>query len=74
MRDRRWKQQEEDTLLRHAHSAVELESLIGLEAKDVVVLFYGRHCGYTTHGRGALYEFRSVAGHFANRESLLFVV
>nr|CDS19557.1 thioredoxin domain containing protein 11 [Echinococcus granulosus] len=60
--------------LHRAHSAAQLESLIGLESKDVVVLFFGRHCGYTTHGRGALYEFQSAAKHFAHHESLLFVV
>uniref|UniRef100_A0A915EZY4 Thioredoxin domain containing protein 11 n=1 Tax=Echinococcus canadensis TaxID=519352 RepID=A0A915EZY4_9CEST len=60
--------------LHQAHSAAQLESLIGLESKDVVVLFFGRHCGYTTHGRGALYEFQSAAKHFAHHESLLFVV
>ncbi|KAL5107924.1 hypothetical protein TcWFU_006875 [Taenia crassiceps] len=60
--------------LHQAHSAAHLESLIGLESKDVVVLFFGRHCGYTTHGRGVLYEFRSAAKHFAHYESLLFVV
>ncbi|VDK35901.1 unnamed protein product [Taenia asiatica] len=60
--------------LHQAHSAAQLESLIGLKSKDVVVLFFGRHCGYTTHGRGVLYEFRSAAKHFAHHESLLFVV
>lgn len=57
-----------------AHSAAQLESLIGLKSKDVVVLFFGRHCGYTTHGRGVLYEFRSAAKHFAHHKSLLFVM
>ncbi|VDM16763.1 unnamed protein product [Hydatigera taeniaeformis] len=60
--------------LHQAHSAAHLESLIGLNSKDVVVLFFGRHCGYTTHGRGVLYEFQSVAKHLAHQKSLLFVV
>ncbi|VDD79097.1 unnamed protein product [Mesocestoides corti] len=64
---------QQDNLLHEAHNATELESLIGLANKHVVVLFFGRHCGYTTHGRGALYEFRSVARHFVNHQSLLFV-
>ncbi|KAM7543016.1 hypothetical protein Aperf_G00000011465 [Anoplocephala perfoliata] len=57
-----------------AHSADQLQDLINQEAKDVIVLFYGRHCGYTTHGRGALYEFHSVARHLIRRHSLLFVI
>ena len=63
-----------DAPLRQAHSAAELESLIGLKEKVVVVLFYGGHCGYATHGRGALYEFHSAAKYFINRDSLVFVV
>ncbi|VDN96057.1 unnamed protein product [Rodentolepis nana] len=59
---------------REACSAQELQDLIEQEGKDVVVLFYGRYCGYATHGRGALYEFRSVARHFARRTSPFFVV
>ncbi|VUZ48010.1 unnamed protein product [Hymenolepis diminuta] len=65
---------EETDNFREACSAQQLQDLIEREDKDVVVLFYGRHCGYTTHGQGALYEFRSVARHFARRQSPLFVV
>nr|CDS27387.1 thioredoxin domain containing protein 11 [Hymenolepis microstoma] len=65
---------EEADNFREAYSAQELHNLIEQESRDVVVLFYGRYCGYTTHGRGALYEFQSVARHFARRSSPLFVV
>ncbi|KAM3184909.1 hypothetical protein ACTXT7_007445 [Hymenolepis weldensis] len=65
---------EETNNFREACSAQQLQDLIEQEDKDVVVLFYGRHCGYTTHGQGALYEFRSVARHFTRRQSPLFVV
>ncbi|VDN09747.1 unnamed protein product [Dibothriocephalus latus] len=51
-----------------ANNASHFEELIYRDA-DVLVLYYGRHCGYTTHGRGAITEFRAVADYFASRPS-----
>ncbi|KAL7053691.1 hypothetical protein AAHC03_026905 [Spirometra sp. Aus1] len=51
-----------------ANNASHFEELIYRDA-DVMVLYYGRHCGYTTHSRGAITEFRAVADYFASRPS-----
>ncbi|BHF69352.1 intramolecular oxidoreductase activity, transposing S-S bonds [Sparganum proliferum] len=51
-----------------ANNASHFEELIYRDA-DVLVLYYGRHCGYTTHSRGAITEFRAVADYFASRPS-----
>uniref|UniRef100_A0A0X3PCZ2 Thioredoxin domain-containing protein 11 n=2 Tax=Schistocephalus solidus TaxID=70667 RepID=A0A0X3PCZ2_SCHSO len=51
-----------------ANNASHFEQLIYRDT-DVLVLYYGRHCGYTTHSRGAITEFRAVADYFASRPS-----